>query len=203
MFQFDAGTFTDTLNLYGNDVLTVAGNTSHALDYVTNMVKISAYTTNAETDAKALQWIVDFDVNNGTLRDQWIKTVTHYYNGCKPGWSCWNQRYAHYDDSLQTVIDETGLDFWVVSTCQPETEICNGKDDDCDEAIDEDEVWRARGSAAWSSWCCTGGHHGCGWRRAGGCLWARYVGRVVPPIVGHFVGRDGAGAIAGRFAGMG
>lgn len=113
MFQFDAGTFTDTLNKYGQDVLTVAGNTSHALDYAINMVKISDYTTNAETDAKALQWIIDFDINNATLRDQWIKTVTHYYNGCAPSYSCWSQRYAHYNDSLQTVIDETGLDFWV------------------------------------------------------------------------------------------
>lgn len=115
MFQFDAGTFTDTLNKYGDDVLTVAGNTSHALDYAINMVKISAYTTNAETDAKALQWIIDFDINNGTLRDQWIKTVTHYYNGCLPSYSCWSQRYAHYNDSLQTVIDESGMPFWVVA----------------------------------------------------------------------------------------
>jgi hypothetical protein len=116
MFQFDAGTFTDTINTYGADVLTVAGNVSHAIDYVINMVKISAYTTNAETDAKALQWILDFDLGNATLRDQWIKTVTRYYNGCQPSWSCWSQRYGHYDDSLQTVVDETGLDFWVVPT---------------------------------------------------------------------------------------
>jgi len=116
MFQFDAGTFTDTLNKYGADVLTVAGNTSHAIDYVINMVKISDYTTNAETNDKALAWINNFDINNGTLRDQWIKTVTHYYNGCKPSYSCWSQRYAHYNESLQYVIDETGLPFWVVVT---------------------------------------------------------------------------------------
>jgi hypothetical protein len=112
MFQFDAGTFTDTLNKYGADVLTVAGNVSHAIDYVVNMVKISAYTTNAETDAKALAWVNSFDVNNGTLRDEWIKTVTHYYNGCLPSYSCWSARYKHYDDSLQAVIDDTGLPFW-------------------------------------------------------------------------------------------
>ncbi len=113
MFQFDAGTYADTLNAYGADVLTVAGNTSHAIDYVVHMVKISSYTTNAETDAKALAWVAGFDVGDGALRDQWIKTVTHYYNGCKPAYACWAQRYAHYDDSLQTVIDETGLPFWV------------------------------------------------------------------------------------------
>ena len=152
MFQFDAGTFTDTLNKYGNDVLTIAGNTRHAIDYVINMVKISAYTTNAETDAKALAWVVNFDIGNGTLRDQWIKTVTHYYNGCKPGWSCWNQRYNHYNDSLQTVIDETGLSFWVVDTCKPEAEVCNGKDDDCDDEVDEGEVCEKEALLLGQSW---------------------------------------------------
>lgn len=152
MFQFDAGTFTDTLNKYGASVLTVAGNTSHAINYVINMVKISTYTTNAETDAKALQWVVDFNVNNSTLRDQWIKTVVRYYNGCQPTWSCWTQRYNHYNDSLQTVINETGLDFWVVSTCSPETEVCNGKDDDCDDVIDEDEVCEREAMLLGQSW---------------------------------------------------
>lgn len=112
MFQFDAGTYAQTLSKYSSDVLTIAGNVSHAIDYVINMVKVSTYTTNAETDAKALAWINNFDPSNATLRDQWVKTVTHYYNGCKPTYSCWSQRYKHYDDGLQYVIDDTGLAFW-------------------------------------------------------------------------------------------
>jgi MYXO-CTERM domain-containing protein len=112
MFQFDAGTFTQTLAKYGNTVLTINGNVDHAINFVINMVKISAYTTNAETDAKALQWIASYDYNNSTQRDQWVKTVTHYYNGCKPTFSCWNQRYKHYNDSLSYVVNETGLPFW-------------------------------------------------------------------------------------------
>ncbi|HNS99121.1 MAG TPA: VCBS repeat-containing protein [Polyangiaceae bacterium] len=152
MFQFDAGTFTDTLNKYGNDVLTIAGNTSHAINYVINMVKVSAYTTNAETDAKALQWINNFDFGNGTLRDQWIKTVTRYYNGCQPGWFCWSDRYNHYNNSLQTVVNETGLDFWIANTCKPEPEVCNGKDDDCDNEVDEDDVCEKEALLLGQSW---------------------------------------------------
>jgi len=75
MFQFDSGNFNDTLRTYGNDVLTIEGQVRHAIDYVVNMVKISAYTTDAETDDKARAWINHFDVNNGALRDQWISTV--------------------------------------------------------------------------------------------------------------------------------
>src|SRR5439155_456410 len=41
MFQFDAGTYADTIAKYSGDVLTVAGQTSHAIDYATWMVKIS------------------------------------------------------------------------------------------------------------------------------------------------------------------
>jgi len=113
MFQFDAGTFDDTLQRYGTDVLTVAGQTTHAIDYAVWMVEVSAYTTNAETDDKARAWINRFDPANPTLRDQWIKTVVRYYNGCQPGWSCWNARYQTYSDGYRLAIDEPGgLAFW-------------------------------------------------------------------------------------------
>ncbi len=117
MFQFDAGTYTDTINKYSSDVLTVAGQTSHAIDYATWMVKVSDYTTDAETDDKARAWINRFDPNNPTLVDQWISTVVRYYNGCQPGWSCWNDRYRTYSDGFHLAIDEPGgLAFWNVST---------------------------------------------------------------------------------------
>jgi LGFP repeat-containing protein len=122
MFQFDAGTFGDTLRVYGSSVLTVDGQIGSAIAYVTNMVKISAYTTNAETDAKALAWINNFDPNNATLRDQWIKTVLRYYNGCQPTWSCWSPRYQTYTDGYNLAIDEPGgLGFWAATGTS-----CNG-----------------------------------------------------------------------------
>ena len=115
MFQFDAGTYADTIGRYGSNVLTVDGQVGAAIDYAVNMVKISAYTTNAETDDKARAWIASFDPNNPTLRDQWISTVVRYYNGCQPDWDCWSARYQTYSDGLQAAIDEPGgLAFWNV-----------------------------------------------------------------------------------------
>lgn len=123
MFQFDAGTFSQTLAVYGRDVLTIEGQVDRAVDYVVRMVRDSIYTTNAETDAKALAWLASFDVRNPTLRDQWIKTVVQYYNGCQPGWSCWSARYATYSDGLTRAVDEPGgLGFWGTT---PGTR-CNG-----------------------------------------------------------------------------
>lgn len=124
LFQFDAGTFNQTLSVYGPDVLTVEGQIDHAVDYVVEMVKNSMYTTNAETDAKALAWLENFDPGNATLRDQWIKTVLRYYNGCQPGWSCWSPRYQTYTDGMNQAISEPGgLGFWsTVSASAPKAE---------------------------------------------------------------------------------
>lgn len=112
IFQFDAGTYSQTIAAYGNDVLTIEGATKDAVGFIVNMVRKSVYTTNAETDAKALAWINKFDPSNKTLRDQWIKTVLRYYNGCQPTWSCWNERYPQYNQGLSTVIADTGLAWW-------------------------------------------------------------------------------------------
>ena len=121
MFQFDAGKFHDTLARYGSGVLTIDGQIGAAIDYATWMVKVSAYTTNAETDAKARAWLDNFDPDDPTLRDQWIKTVLRYYNGCQPSWSCWAPRYETYSDGYRAAIDEPGgLAFWRSETS------CNG-----------------------------------------------------------------------------
>ena len=117
LFQFDAGTYNQTLSKYGSNVLTIEGQMDHAVDYVVKMVKDSMYTTNAETDAKALAWINDYDPNNATLRDQWIKTVLRYYNGCQPGWSCWSPRYQTYTDGMNLAISEPGgFGFWAAES---------------------------------------------------------------------------------------
>lgn len=112
MFQFDAGTYGQTLNTYGPSIVTADGQARAAVDFVVRIVKISAYTTDAETDAKSLAWLNRFDVNNRALRDQWIKTVLRYYNGCPEGGSCWAPRYAMYNDALSRVLAETGGEAW-------------------------------------------------------------------------------------------
>ncbi len=113
MFQFDAGDYDDTLRVYGADIVTIDGQIRAAVDFAVRMVKISAYTTNAETDEKALAWLNEFDLGNSGLRDQWIRTVLRYYNGCPEGGSCWSPRYRQYDDALTAVLDEThGTAFW-------------------------------------------------------------------------------------------
>ena len=53
MFQFDAGTFDDTLRREGDRILSIAGNTQAAVDFVAAMVQRSAYTPSLPTRESA------------------------------------------------------------------------------------------------------------------------------------------------------
>lgn len=112
MFQFDAGTHSQTLAKYGKSVLTVDGNIDAAITYVIDMVIRSKYISGVDTEAQAIAWLNGVTLGSASYAT-WIKTVTHYYNGCVPG-SCsvYTSRYNHYDDSTQAVHDEMGKDFW-------------------------------------------------------------------------------------------
>lgn len=113
MFQFDAGRFSDTLRVYGQSVLTIEGQVHRAVDFVVRIVRDSPYTPNAENDAKALAWIQSFDSNDRVRRDQWIKTVVRFYNGCPEGADCWPGRYRTYSEGLSQVLADTGgTSFW-------------------------------------------------------------------------------------------
>ncbi len=120
MFQFDGGTFDETIARDGDGVLLLSGNTTKAVDFVVDMVMRSAY-ADASTPEEAKAWLNEVTVD-GPLWDAWITTVTHYYNGCVPS-SCsvFDQRYQHYDESAREVFDEQGASFWEVDlgTCDP------------------------------------------------------------------------------------
>lgn len=111
-FQFDAGTYDQTINKYGRDVLTVEGNTHHAVEYVLDMVERSKYISGVSTRAQAMAWLETVRVD-GRNWDAWIKTVVHYYNGCVPGrCSKYSQRYGKYSADTRAVYREFGQDFW-------------------------------------------------------------------------------------------
>lgn len=114
MFQFDAGTYTQTLAREGNRILTVAGNTAAAVDFVVNMVIRSTHISGVSTRAEAIAWINGVRIGNSRW-NAWITTVTHYYNGCAPGASCFSSRYARYADHTRNVYTEMGASFWNVN----------------------------------------------------------------------------------------
>lgn len=114
MFQFDAGTFEDTLAREGDRVLLIAGNVAAAVDFVVGMVIRSTYVSGVDNRDQAIAWINSVRIGNAQW-DPWIRTVTRYYNGCPESGSCWASRYAHYRDNTTGVYDEMGADFWVTA----------------------------------------------------------------------------------------
>ena len=112
MFQFDAGTFEQTLAREGRRILSVAGNTQAGVDFVVGMVIRSAYISGVSNRTQALAWMNGVRVGNGRW-DAWIRTVTHYYNGCAPSYSCFSSRYARYRDHTANVYREMGSRFWL------------------------------------------------------------------------------------------
>lgn len=114
MFQFDAGTYDDTLRREGTRILSIAGNVEAAVDFTVNMVIRSAYVSGVDTRAQAIAWMNGVRIGNERW-DPWIRTVTHYYNGCAPSYSCFSSRYARYRDFTVNVHNEMGADFWVLT----------------------------------------------------------------------------------------
>ena len=114
MFQFDAGTYDDTIAREGARVILIAGNVAAAVDFVVAMVIRSAYVAGVDNRAQAIDWINGVRVGNGQW-DAWVRTVTHYYNGCAPSYSCFPTRYANYRDKTSGVYNEMGADFWNAS----------------------------------------------------------------------------------------
>src|SRR5690606_27997862 len=115
MFQFDAGTYDDTLRREGNRILSIAGNTAAAVDFTVSMVIRSVYISGVDNREQAIAWMNGVRIGNDRWHP-WIQTVTHYYNGCTPsGCSVYTSRYNHYRDNTSGVYNEMGADFWVLT----------------------------------------------------------------------------------------
>ena len=112
LFQFDAGTHSETLAREGDRILTIEGSTLAAIDFVSEMVIRSRYIENVDTRDEAIAWM-------NTVRpwssgwDLWIKTVTHYYNGCNPDWcDVYEDRYDGYSAAGERMLIQMGAETW-------------------------------------------------------------------------------------------
>jgi hypothetical protein len=116
MFQFDSGTYAQTVAHYGNDVLTIDGQVGHAIDDMLAVLTLSAYTMDTGTLQKASAWLNQFDPANAMLRDQWISTVVRHVDGCQPGAACWTARYQSYQTAYADALSEPGgASYWATT----------------------------------------------------------------------------------------
>jgi hypothetical protein len=111
MFQFDAGTWADTVALYGDAILTVAGNTAQAVSFVADKVMLEVPGATGWT--AAVDWMNRVPLVAGEpMTEQWAQLLACRYNGCCAATAVCAQRAAGYRDHAIALVDELGAAFW-------------------------------------------------------------------------------------------
>jgi uncharacterized protein (TIGR03382 family) len=111
MFQFDAGTYAQTLATYGDSILTIEGNTAQAVSFV---VARAQQDIAGVTDwLTAVSWMNQVDMQAGTpTMEAWAAFIVCRYNGCCTTSSTCTTRAQGYRDNAITAFEEMGADFW-------------------------------------------------------------------------------------------
>jgi hypothetical protein len=111
MFQFDAGTYSDTLALYGPSILTIDGNTAQAVAFVID--KVTTDIAGAPDWLAAADWMnhVALSASDETMA-RWAALLACRYNGCcTPSPTCTTRANGYRDNAL-AAFAEMGSDFW-------------------------------------------------------------------------------------------
>ena len=119
MFQFDAGTYADTIARDGEDVLLLEGNIAQGLEFVAQRVVEEIGGVN--DFPSALTWLNSIPMQAGTpLMETWASMIVCRYNGCCSDASVCVERRAHYRDNAINIYNEYGPDFWAAQqACEP------------------------------------------------------------------------------------
>src|SRR5438270_1182851 len=115
MFQFDAGTYQDTLNTYGAQIVTVEGNTAQAVWFVED--KVSANISGITGWLDAMAWMNAVPMTAAApVMNQWAQLIACRYNGCCDPTSATCQTRANgYRDNALAAYSEMGAPFWDVA----------------------------------------------------------------------------------------
>jgi hypothetical protein len=110
MFQFDAGTFADTLATYGPDIVTMEGNVGAVIPFL--LTRAVESVDGIATEAEALAWMNSIAIADGDpAYEAWLYFVAWRYNGCK---GCASQ-IEKYRKGTNKLRDELGPGFWSVT----------------------------------------------------------------------------------------
>lgn len=114
MFQFDAGTYDQTLATYGPSILTIEGNTAQAVSFVVDRLRQNV--TGVDDWLTAVGWMNGVPMQAGEPRtEEWASFLACRYNGCCSGSATCQSRAAGYRDNAIMAFAEMGADFWRTS----------------------------------------------------------------------------------------
>ncbi|HEU5061310.1 MAG TPA: hypothetical protein VFU21_32520 [Kofleriaceae bacterium] len=158
MFQFDAGTYDDTLARDGEDILLLEGNIAKGVDFV--LTRVTEEIPGAGEWQAAIEWMNAIPMEAGApLMEAWASMIVCRYNGCCSESSTCIQRRADYRDNAIEVYREYGADFWAARPCEPIPAAGRVVEerDGCYVAGGDPQFWRreTRGSGGASDWTMT------------------------------------------------
>lgn len=114
MFQFDAGTYAQTLAAYGDSVLTVDGNAALAVSFVVG--KAESDIAGVGDWASATAWMDSVPMSASAPEMQaWAHLMACRYNGCCSTSATCVSRGNGYRDNALAVYAELGSDFWATA----------------------------------------------------------------------------------------
>ncbi len=118
MYQFDAGTYADTLARDGEDILLLEGNIAKAVDFV--VTRVTEEIGGAGTWETAIAWLNSIPMEAGTpLMEAWASMIVCRYNGCCSDAAVCLERRANYRDNAIDLYNEYGPEFWAAEPCEP------------------------------------------------------------------------------------
>ena len=119
MFQFDSGTFSQTVATYGPGIVTMQGNVNAVIPFLVTRAIQSVDGVN--TAAEALAWMNSITIQNGNAKyEDWLYFVAWRYNGCQ---GCTTQ-INKYRNGTNKLRDEFGSAFWKIATDPVEPATC-------------------------------------------------------------------------------
>jgi hypothetical protein len=111
MFQFDAGTWTDTLAMYGDEVLTIEGNTAQAVSFV--IAQVMREIEGVTDAASAIDWMNHVPlVADDPVMAAWARLLACRYNGCCADSALCTSRANGYRDHAIELGEALGDAFW-------------------------------------------------------------------------------------------
>ncbi|MBL4633398.1 MAG: hypothetical protein JKY56_05985 [Kofleriaceae bacterium] len=114
LFQFDSGTYSQTIATYGPDIVTMEGNVNAVVPFLVTRAIQSVEGVNSEQDA--LDWMNSIPIVDGDPKfEEWLYFVAWRYNGCQ---GCTNQQNK-YRAGTHTLLAEMGADFWMSTATEP------------------------------------------------------------------------------------
>lgn len=114
MFQFDAGTYAQTLSTYGERILTVEGNTAQVVAFLVERMKQSI--DGISDWMSAVEYINSIPLEAGNpVTDGWGAFLACRYNGCCSQSATCLGRGDSYRDKGIDLYEEMGADFWATA----------------------------------------------------------------------------------------